>query len=516
MPDAKKILAFALALLFSASITACQTAVNGDDTSSENNNTTEKIINSVVSSLGETTTTVAKNNADETKTASPDNTDSSYEIERTTGKDENISDAFVKSLEGFELKILYPWKKTYTNKKCKKYAEAAKKSVQDLYGVKIQEKSRYNNYDESLASEMAAKKCGNHIYYAKNTRFANYFKDGYFADLLPAMTETGVNLREPWYVSQATDFLNIDGKQLGFISDEEDFTTPYFIIYNKKLLNKKGLESPNSLAQQGKWTWDKLREYSGKFYSDKKINGFVGGGVNMLAAIAQQFDTQLTKIEKGTQPTTNFNDSKFADALSTYYDWILGGTFWCETFSEKDDSYAIKQFAKGKVAMLYGNYDDIKALEGKSVIKNVGIAPFPTKEESNQYTNIADPEYVAFIPSGHQSQASKILFIRNEYYRYNYQYTAKRISSSLKTYLGENKQAIEDLTSIKLGENGNDTKYCWTKVCENYNASVTTESIIKQMENGGYTPDKVISNNKNALTEAYADIWKRHRITGNV
>lgn len=517
MPDTKKWMAFILAIVFSASIMACQsTEIDNNPTTENKDKTTEEIKSSVVSTLGETTTTVTENNDNETETSSSNNTDGSYKIERTTNKDGNASDDFIKSLEGFELKILYPWKNTYANKKCKKYAETAKKNVQELYGVKIQEKSRYNNYDESLASEMAAKNCKHHIYYAKNTMFTDYFKSGYFANLIPAMRESGVDLREPWYVSEATDFLNIDGKQLGWISSEEDFTMPYFIIYNKKLLNKKGLESPESLAQQGQWTWDKLREYAGKFYSDKNVSGFVGGGINMLAAVAQQFDTQLTKIDKGTQPTTNLNDANFADALSTYYDWTYGGSFWCETFNGKKDSYAIKQFEKGKVAMLYGNYDDIKALKGKSVTKNIGVAPFPTKEESSGYTNIAEPEYVAFIPSVHQEQASKILFLRNEYYRYNYSYSLKSLTSSLKTYLGDNEQTVTNIINIKLNKDGNNTDYCWTKFCEDVDAGITTEEIVNQIENGTYTSTEAISKNKNALTEAYANIWKRHRITGNV
>lgn len=516
MPDTKKLFAFILVILLSASMVACQGTEMGDNPTTEKNDTTEDLKNSVVSTLGETTTSVTGNNADETKIESSDFTYNPYKIERTTNKDGNASDAFIKSLKGFELKILYPWKNTYANKKCKKYVEKAKQEVEKLYGVKIQEKGQYNNYDESLASQMAAKNCKNHIYYAKSGMFAKYFKSGYFADLTRAMRESGVDLLEPWYDSPTTGFLNIDGKQLGWISCEEDFTMPYFIIYNEKLLNKKGLESPAKLAEQGKWTWDRLREYAGKFYSDKNITGFSGSGINMLAAIAEQYGAQLTKIEKGTQPTTNLNDTNFAKALSTYSDWTFGGTFWCETFSDKEDGYALKQFKKGKVAMLYGSFDEIKELKGKDVTKNIGIAPFPTKVESNQYTNIIDPEYFAFIPSVYKAEASKILFIRNEYYRYNYRYFLRSLTSSLKTYLGDNEEAVMNVANIKLGKNGNSIKYCWTKLCEDSDAGITTESIVKQVENGTFTADKAISNNKNALTEAYAKIWKRHRITGNV
>ena len=90
------------------------------------------------------------------------------------------------------------------------------------------------------------------------------------------------------------------------------------------------------------------------------------------------------------------------------------------------------------------------------------------------------------------------------------------IRSKRQKYLGDNEQTVTNIINIKLNKDGNNTDYCWTKFCEDVDASITTEEIVNQIENGTYTSTEAISKNKNALTEAYANIWKRHRITGNV
>lgn len=521
MSETKKLVALMLIVVFSLSLVACNpSAVSEPDNSTAS--PTDEATDSVAATLGESTTTVSgktENNENTEKTDEMQgnvSSDSFYSVERTTNKDGNATDEFIKSIEGFTLKILFPWEDIYDNKKVQKAAKASINEVEKLYGVQIKEKSQYNNYYENLASELAAGTCENHIYYAKSGNFASYFHNGYIADLTDGMKESGVDMYEPWYVSDAKGFLNIDGKQYGWIGYEENFTMPYCIIYNKKLLNKKGLRDPAKLAEDGKWTWDTLKTYAKAFDNDKKITGFYGGGINMFAAIAEQYDTKLSKVSKGTQPTTNVNDSKLVDALAEYGEWVSSDDAFCEIFSDKSEEYAKKQLSKGKIAMYYGAFEDIKALEDSSTAKNIGIAPFPTKDESNTYTNISTPEYVSFIPITHQADAAKILFIRNEYYRYNYQYASKNLLYKLETYLGDNDEVITNMADIWFGREGNTTQFCWTALCESNDARVTTESLLTDIESEILDAESAVNNKRNALTASYAELWKGHRITGNV
>ncbi|MGN0174438.1 MAG: ABC transporter substrate-binding protein [Acutalibacteraceae bacterium] len=538
MSKITKVLALMLVAIFALSLVAC----GGDE--GDNNTTTkaqttagETSANEVVStSEGETTTTVAgettaKDNKQqkEEKTTTKKTTENKNLVDnakgvsktgalipRTTNKAGNASAKFIKSLKGFELKILYPWENIYGDKKCKASAEASIKEVENLYGVKITESGKFSKYNELLASELSAKKCENDLYYAQNSFFASYFQKGYIADLTTAMRESGVDFNDPWYISDAKGFLNIDGKQYGWIPYEDEYTTPYCIIYNKKLLNKKKLADPAKLAAEGKWDWETLQKYAKKFDNDKNVTGFCASYTDMLfETIAYQYGTKLTKVSRGSQPTTNITDAKVKSALTEISNWCVGKKAWAETFSGQAWNYPKNQLAEGKVAMYFGNHDAIQNLAGSSYKNDMGIAPFPNKKGSKSYTNISVPQFIAFVPIVNQNDASKILFIRNEYYRYNYRYVNRNFQYKWSNYLGDD-EAITNAGNIKFGKNGNKIVFSWTSICEDSSAGITTSTILSEVLSGKSTPAQAISSKKNALTKTYADVWKGHTITGNV
>lgn len=524
MSKIAKLVALMLAVVFALSLVACSSSESGEG--DETTKPAESVTDEVAASDGETTTTVAAKDGTTKKTTTTENkalvdnnktvSETYTLIKRTTNKAGNASAKFVKSLKGFTLKILYPWENIYGDKKCQIAAEDSIKSVQEEYGVKIKEEGQFNKYNENLASELSAKNCDNHIYFAQGGYFPSYFEKGYIADLTPAMRESGVDFNEPWYISDAKGFLNIDGKQYGWVAYEDEYTMPYCIIYNKKLLNKKKLADPAKLAEQGKWTWDTLEKYAKKFANDKSVDGFVGSGVVLLESIANQYGTSLTKVSRGSQPTTNITDSKVKSALTELADWTVGKTAWCETYYDKSWTYAKTQLANGKVAMYFGSHDAIKGFQGTSIQDDIGVVAFPNKKASKSYTGISDPQFIAFVPVVHQKNASKILFIRNEYYRYNYRFVQRNFQYKWKNYFGDNTEAISNAADIKFGQNGNKVKFCWTTLCESSDANVSTLTVISEVIRGKSTPAQAISSKKNALTKAYAEVWKGHRITGKV
>lgn len=536
MSKITRIIALMLTVLFALSLVACGGDEGGEveSTTAATTAAADETTEAVVTEAGETTTTTVSDKTTKTKkqdsktTTKADQKDDLADgradisttgalIERTTNKAGNASAKFVKSLKGFTLKILYPWENIYGDKKCQKSAEASIKEVEDLYGVKIEEEGQFNKYNENLASELSAKNCENHIYYAQGGYFPSYFQKGYIADLTTAMREAAVDFNDPWYISDAKGFLNIDGKQYGWVAYEDEYTMPYCIIYNKSLLNKKRLADPAKLAEQGKWTWDTLAKYAKKFANDKSVTGFgIGSSVMALSAIADQYGTSLTKVSRGSEPTTNITDSKVKSALTELSEWTVGKNAWCETFSDKTWTYGKTQLAQGKVAMYYGTHDEIKGFQGTSVQDDIGIAPFPTKKASKSYTGISNPQFIAFVPIVHQKDASKILFIRNEYYRYNYRYVNRNFQYKWETYLGDNDEAITNAANIKFAKEGNKVKFCWTTVCESSDASTSTMSVISEVITGKSTAAQAISSKKNALTKAYSEVWSGHKTTGNV
>ena len=528
MSKITKLIALMLAVIFALSLVAC-----GGDSNVESNDPTttvsgdEQPQETVSTKKGETTTTTkAKdNNKKTTKTtkkkieAGVDNRASSTGalIERTTNKAGNASAKFVKSLNGFTLKILYPWENIYGEKRCQQAAMAAIAAVENEFGVKIDEEGAFNRYNENLASELSAKKCENHIYYAQGGFFPSYFEKRYIADLTMPMREAGVDFNDPWYISNAKGFLNIDGKQYGWAAYEDEYAMPFHIIYNSKLLKSKRLKDPAELAKQGKWTWDVLLDYSKKFKDDKNITGFgTCSPILLLEAMCEQYGTSLTKISRGAEPKSNITDSKVKAALTTLGEWTTGKTPLCDTFQGKVWTYPKTQLAEGKVAMYFGSHDDIQNLKGSAAQDDINIVPFPRRKGSKTYTGIASPGFVAFIPSVHQSKAAKILFIRNEYYRHNYRYVDRNFEYKWQTYFGDNKEAINNAAKIKFAKDGNKIRFCWTLLCESPDAGITTNTVISEVISGKSTAAQAINSKKNALTKTYSTVWSGHEITGNV
>ena len=535
MSKITKLLALMLAVVFALSLVACT-----GEKAPEPNETTEP----VVTEEGETTTTTKagkkpnkndKTDAQEdeggevvttTKKRSDKEEAALYDprhgtgalVVRTTNRAGAASSKFIKSLKGFTLKILYPWENIYGEKKCQVAAEDSIKSVEQLYGKKIVEEGQFNRYNENLASELAARNCENHIYFAQGGYFPSYFQKGYIADLTPAMRETGIDFNEPWYMSEAKGFLNIDGKQYGWTATEDEYMSPGMLLYNKRLLNTKRLQDPRKLAEQGKWTWDVLEKYARKFDNDKSVIGFgTVDNLSLFETIAMNYGTTLTKVSRGSQPTTNITNSKVESALTEYGSWTTGKNAWCDTFYGKSWSYGKTQFHEGKVAMIFGGHDTIQGLKGTSTQKDVDVVPFPTKKGSKTYKNLCGASFIAFIPSVHQNVASKALFVRNEYYRYNYRFIERNFQYKWESYFGKNKEAIAHSAEIKYSKNGNKAFITYTNVCESTDeGSTTSASVINEVISGRSTAAQAISSKKNALIKSYADVWKGHIITGNV
>ena len=518
MSRVKQILALILVSCFALTLVAC-----GGDDAKKTDTTTAKPTNAAVAvgqsttAEGETTTTTGgkvNNKSDKTTTTTKrQNVKKVPDLRNLVARTKSPASSFTKSLKGFTLKILYPWENIYGNRKCQTYAEKAIAAVEKQYGVKISEKGQFARYSDSLSAEFAANKFDNHIYYAYNSDFASYFSKGYLSDLTPAMRETGTTFTERWYISEARNFLNIDGKQYGWIAAEDEYTLPFCIIYNSKLLKQKNLADPAQLAAKGQWTWDKLEEYAKKFKNDANTGFYCGSSTMLLTAIANQYGTTLTKVKKGAQPTTNINDSKVKTALDTLRTWTVGKGAWATPSIGNQWTAPKNALREGKVAMYYGTHDDIKELASSSDNSIYGIAPFPNKTASKSYTGVSVPQFIGIIPKKWSSDVAKIVFIRDEYYRQNDVYTDRNFQYKWETYLGD-QEAIDNAADIKYARNGNRIIFDWTSICET--GKTQTGTIIGQVVKGSKTAAQAISANKNALVAAYKKVWDGHKTTGNV
>lgn len=86
-----------------------------------------------------------------------------------------------------------------------------------------------------------------------------------------------INLSMPWYAS-ANQSLDIGGKQTLFFSDMTCITLSctYGMFFNSDFAERNGIEDVQKLAAEGKWTIDKLLEYSAGVTVDLNGDGVFG------------------------------------------------------------------------------------------------------------------------------------------------------------------------------------------------------------------------------------------------
>lgn len=443
-------------------------------------------------------------------------------ISRTKNSRGNPSDDFVNSLKGYSLTVYYPWtpESKGTIKELKDSAVECVNAVQNEFGVKIKEDGKFENYNETLTAKLTANNKNSlaQIYQVQNYNYASYFKNNYMCDLTVAMAKSGVDFKEPWYVQDANGFFNVNNKQFAWIASDAEYVFPNsIIVYNKTLIKNKKLTDPVKLAEQGKWTWDTIIKYANKL--DDSSKGVIGFGTSnteqMLEQMLAQKGSSLVNVKKGASPTSNISNQTVKDTLSTLYTWCKSGGP-CETFMNKDWTYAKTQFASGKVAMMAGGHDLIQTLKtSKKTTDEFDLVQFPTPTGTTKYTNTAAPQFAVFIPSAWKDDAAKILFLRNELYRQNYRYAQRNFTYQWNKYFSD-ADTLEYACNIKYGRDNNTTKFCWTSVCEKdgeVGAKTVIDEVLKSSTNSVQT---VISKNKDRIDKAYNSVWNGFKITGNV
>lgn len=523
----KSIIALALCLSFMTLFVAC-----GDD--SESTNETTKATTATTTAAQEETTaqttkageTTAKTNA--TTVAKTENmaglkvSTTSPLIKRTKNARGNPTDAFIKSLKGYNLKIYYPWGPySKCSSEVKTTMLAAQKAVEDEFGVKITLEGKYEAqdvYTRWLSQKITARTAEDQVYMVQDSNFVGFFQKNYLADLTTSMATAGVDLKDPWYIQGASAFFNISNKQYAWIDYDAEYTFPLCIVYNKQHMQKAHLTEPMTLAKQGKWTWDTLVTYSKKLNSGSTIGFGTSDTTLMLEVMAQQKGTSLVSVKKGQSPTTNIDNQVVKDCLSQLYTWTKNDSV-ANIFRDAPDwKYPKTQFVKGKVSMLFGSHDTIQELAEsyRDQSSTFGVVQFPTPTGTTKYKNAAVPQFATFIPSQYSSaEVAKILFLRNELYRQNYVYAQRNFTYNWKRYFNNDAEVLTYACNMKYGRDGNSTVFSWLRLCEN--GKTTTSTVVGAVLGANSnTVQSAVAKYKDSLAKSYKDNWAGFTITGKV
>ena len=202
-----------------------------------------------------------------------------------------------------------------------------------------------------------------------------------------------VDLEKPWWPDDLAKSTSINGK-IYFVSGDIAPTLIYnlFVIYfNQNMLNKLGYESPYGLVDEGKWTYDKLKEMTAGLYEDLNNDNVANGDdqygmiLNYTVLVdAFQYAGGINIIDVGNdgvyQLSPSFGSEKAATYLADLCEYIHGSN---DVFINSNNN---NSFLNGNTLFLAGTIDN--GVKNVSAVDfDYGIVPMPKYDEQQDGYN---------------------------------------------------------------------------------------------------------------------------------
>ena len=232
---------------------------------------------------------------------------------------------------------------------------------------------------------------------------------GLYRDLLPAQN---LNFEQPWWPGKLLDDTTINGK-LYFCSG--DISTNvlqqmYLVLFNKSMAEELKLPNLYEIADQGKWTVDKMAELASNVYSD--LNGNAAADLSDRFGIGLRKNTMfdgfflgadLRSIEKDANGTMiiadEFTSEKTVDLLTKLVALFHESNY--TAFPQTVEGWTNAIFANGQVLFMVdlGNVTSSTEVAGTSV--NYGVLPVPKYDEQQE-------RYITGLQSGYTMYSASI------------------------------------------------------------------------------------------------------------
>ena len=232
---------------------------------------------------------------------------------------------------------------------------------------------------------------------------------GLYRDLLPAQN---LNFEQPWWPSKLLDDTTINGK-LYFCSG--DISTNvlqqmYLVLFNKSMAEELKLPNLYEIADQGKWTVDKMAELASNVYSD--LNGNAAADLSDRFGIGLRKNTMfdgfflgadLRSIEKDANGTMiiadEFTSERTVDLLTKLVAIFHESNY--TAFPQTVEGWTNAIFANGQVLFMVdlGNVTSSTEVAGTSV--NYGVLPVPKYDEQQE-------RYITGLQSGYTMYSASI------------------------------------------------------------------------------------------------------------
>ena len=221
----------------------------------------------------------------------------------------------------------------------------------------------------------------------------------------------GVNFEKPWWNSDIVHEMNV-ADHLFYITGDLTMTSVEYLFclfFNKEIMTDNNLEFPYDIVREGKWTFDKMKEYAATISVDldgnghmtiKDMFGYSTDSTNMVSGYMAAFDAAVTVKDEDGLPTLAISDEGFINRFLDFYEFICkSSSFVYRSTNEGsyvgDNRDSAKLFSEGRallVAEILGNSAAMRNVEF-----DFGILPYPKyNEEQAAYHTTAWDAYNLF------------------------------------------------------------------------------------------------------------------------
>ncbi len=216
------------------------------------------------------------------------------------------------------------------------------------------------------------------------------------------------NLENPWWYSNVLRDLNF-GDKVYVTAGAYNFhclKASAAIAFNKTLLDELDLEYPYQLVLDGKWTIDKMLEYTkaaskdlngdGLLDEDNDRLGFSGWKWEMMPAMFLGMGGAPVVKDEYNLPVLNINNERTFKIVDKMIDFFSAGNgAWS---NGKQYSFEDKMFKEHRLLFNDGTLNDLGSY--RSLEDDFGIVPYPKldEEQEDYHSRIVNFSSLTYIP----------------------------------------------------------------------------------------------------------------------
>ena len=216
----------------------------------------------------------------------------------------------------------------------------------------------------------------------------------------------GVDFSKEWWIQSANEAFSINGNQYVAVGDLSTTTLllSFAVYFNQRIAADYQLPNLYETVLDGKWTIDKLLDYTKDIYQD--LNGSGGVDVEDMIGFAADNATTLDVYTSAFKiPLTKKNSEGFPEAcldvdrMQTAVDKVYSLYYDQNSYISGGDGSEFRAFANGNVAFLT-TWIDNSFSSFRDMKDDYGILPYPKLDEEQDayYSNAMDNYSLLSVP----------------------------------------------------------------------------------------------------------------------